>query len=430
MLNKFNGWANLFWIQFRQYFSNVTSWLTLILVPIIFAFGLGAAIGVATGFIPTLCMILIVLQGNVFSNCYFSFKKSTLDQNIRLTSFNKFVSYTTIFAMVLLVSVIGMFFAIIVFIADTELLPMLGIDQVLPTAPFFEVNPTINTPYLVFMYLNGADHSKILDAQMVSPNTGDIFQIAFLWNILDLDKGSHFLVTDARYITAWRYFEWGSLFYFFVEVTVSTVAISLFFTSFSSSNKNYFLCMFGYLICFMIFGGIMGPEYNYANPDGSFSPYGNFAGMKPVFPPQEGVEIHHTWMFYAERLNPLFYINQWAFTIMGTSTLYRFEIAYVDPSGNVSESFTFYQSMTPFLRMNYDATITPYLANGETPNPKYYLWMTSPRHTIANAIPETERLTISFDDQLYNMLIYMSWVWTAIYIMFTTIIDSYHAHKL
>ncbi len=446
MLSKFDGWANLFWIQFKQYFSNVTSWLTLIFVPIIFAFGLGAAIGVATGFIPALCMILIVLQGNVFSNCYFSFKKSTLNENMRLTSFSKFVEYTTILAMVFFVSLIGMFFAIMVYAIDTELLPILGIDQFLATAPFFEVNPTINAPYLVYLYLyqlaNGVNpiydtmKESINAAQMVAPNTDDI--------IYKFESGGELIVLDARYITSWLYFEWDSLFYFFLEVTVSTVTISLLFTSFSANNKTYFLFMFGYLIAFIVFGGVMGPEYNYANPDGSFSTAGNFAGMPPRLPAEEGVKVTHSWMFYVEHLNPIYYINQWAFTIMGTATLYKFEIAYVDPSGMVSEqSITLYQSMTPFLRMSYDSSITPYLLENTTyttpfgditlnygdPNPQYYLGMTSPRFYIENAIPDTKRLTLSLDDSLYNMLIYMPWVWSGFYIIATAIADYYHAHK-
>ncbi len=406
-MNRFNGWVNLFWIQFKRYFSSVTSWLTLIFVPIVFSIGLGATIGVATGFVPALCMILIVLQANVFSNCYFSFKKSTLNSNLDLTTFTKMAEYTTTICLIFFVSLIGVSFALSIFILDTQLLPMMGIDPFLPIAPALAPNPIITAPRVVLMNLRDFPKDAINAAKIRAPHIGYTF-----------GPNEMFKVVDAGYLTNWLYFEWNVLLYFLFMVTMETVLISLLFTTCIKEVKTYFLFMFVYLVVFLVFGGISGPRFNYATPNGSFSSFQ--VNGKP-----------HTWYFYVERLNPLYYINQWAFTVLSAASVYEFDIAYTNSAGE-EVIVSFYQSTTPLLRMSYDPTTKAYLQLPEHPhfpNPKYYLVMTSPRMELVNAIPETKRWVFGDNSVLYNMLLYMPWVWAGFYLTCIYLIEYIKVKK-
>ena len=176
--------------------------LLIILIQILFLFGIGALFPLKRIFVPVFGLSTLIVSFLIYNTCFYNIKKSTIYSNLLLIKNEKFVSYISIF---LIMCTVNLFIFILLF------------SIVIPFA---------------------------------TVNAGWFFPIAFPWEIPL--KGA-----DATWYIDWSIVWWDVVIYYWFFSTVMTFMVLYLFQSITNSSKSFNLFFMSYFFIVLIFGGVL-----------------------------------------------------------------------------------------------------------------------------------------------------------------------------
>ena len=188
--------ANLFLLMMKNHFKGSSLWIVNILIPIIVAFSMSILLPIWYSFMWVLFINLTLTAFMTYGGLFFTVRKSTIIKNISMTSSEEATLYVATFISILCTTLISLFIS--------------------------------------FLTILTTSYAGIASNQ-------------FFYN--EKPEGEKFIKLSAIW--------WDMLFYYWFTATVVTFSISFVIEKVTSTQKNFFIISFVYLLAGLFFGGVM-----------------------------------------------------------------------------------------------------------------------------------------------------------------------------
>lgn len=338
--------VSLLWlVELKKLVKTPMVWFAVVGVPMILLFGIGSMIQDWSLLAPCFGITPVVVAGIVFGDLYYSMENSTMKQATNTSNYGYKTKLFTIATVTLFVTFVSMAFELLVFMT-------------LESAEIF---------FMPSYMFNADEHYRSLKIQ-------------------------------------WGSIQWFNMFYFIIVNILLTIAMLTFAKNFFATNRTLTMFTLVYLICDIMFGGILLMNYNRVvvtiDSNGVIHSTDCLANINTIKTGENNVWSFDSWYGFTKFFTPHYFINQQFAGLLKVGATQQTGAYWFDADGifHVNWDLAFYEQQA--------------LAAGEKMN---YSWMLDAQNMILGTPGNTDVLSNEQFASAYEALTDYSGAYEAFY---------------